>query len=193
VNIRIVNFNGIHNLGRIFIEWRKNKVASLILNQQNTSTREKSDQFRILKEDFSNTGLYNDEDLAYVYLKRMELKAFKEEMIADNKLNALWVYPFVWSQRVVFDLVGVYATNPIRVLMSMLVTYCLFSVIYLLLPKIHSTSIIQSSLGDPEKLSYTAKAFYHSAVTFLTIGYGDYFPMGHARWLSAVEGFWDCS
>ena len=48
---------------------------------------------------------------------------------------------------------------------------------------------IVSSIGDPDKLSMVARAFYHSAITFLTIGYGDYYPSGIIRWLSSVEGF----
>jgi hypothetical protein len=34
-----------------------------------------------------------------------------------------------------------------------------------------------------------ARAFYHSAITFLTIGYGDHYPYGSIRWVSSMEGF----
>ena len=40
-----------------------------------------------------------------------------------------------------------------------------------------------------DHLSIVAKAFYHSAITFLTIGYGDHFPFGAIRWMSGIEGF----
>jgi hypothetical protein len=40
-----------------------------------------------------------------------------------------------------------------------------------------------------DQLSMVAKSFYHSAVTFLTIGYGDHYPYGMVRWVSAIEGF----
>ena len=33
------------------------------------------------------------------------------------------------------------------------------------------------------------KAMYHSAITFLTIGYGDYYPTGGCRGLSIAEGW----
>ena len=38
-------------------------------------------------------------------------------------------------------------------------------------------------------LSLVAKSFYHSAITFLTIGYGDYYPSWIIRWISSVVGF----
>ena len=70
----------------------------------------------------------------------------------------------------------------------MIVTYVIFSLIYYVLPFIANTRIV-SSLGDPDKLSRIAVAFYHSAITFLTIGYGDYYPSGTIRWISGIEGF----
>jgi len=34
-----------------------------------------------------------------------------------------------------------------------------------------------------------ARSFYHSAITFLTIGYGDHYPYRGIRWVSSLEGF----
>jgi len=88
----------------------------------------------------------------------------------------------------VFDKIGLYATDPIRVLVSMAFAYLVFTLIYIILPFIFNTRIV-SSLGDPDHLSRIAVAFYHSAITFLTIGYGDYYPSGLIRWISGLEGF----
>jgi hypothetical protein len=33
------------------------------------------------------------------------------------------------------------------------------------------------------------QSFYHSAITFFTIGYGDVYPMGLSRIISGLEGF----
>jgi hypothetical protein len=70
----------------------------------------------------------------------------------------------------------------------MVFAYLIFTAVYLVLPLFVDTRIV-SSLGDPDKLSSVAVAFYHSAITFLTIGYGDYYPSGLIRWISGVEGF----
>jgi len=66
--------------------------------------------------------------------------------------------------------------------------YILFSILYVFFPLFTRARIV-STLGDPDKLSAVAVAFYHSVVTFLTIGYGDYYPSGAVRWISGVEGF----
>ncbi|HET6244894.1 MAG: hypothetical protein H0V01_03075 [Bacteroidetes bacterium] len=34
-----------------------------------------------------------------------------------------------------------------------------------------------------------ALAFYFSAITFLTIGYGDCLPVGYIKWLAPLEGW----
>jgi hypothetical protein len=48
---------------------------------------------------------------------------------------------------------------------------------------------IVSSVGDPDKLNVVVRSFYHCAITFLTIGYGDYYPSGAIRWFSSFVGF----
>ena len=41
--------------------------------------RQKAEQFRILKENFSSTGKYEDEDEAYIMFKRYEAKSWLTE------------------------------------------------------------------------------------------------------------------
>ncbi len=45
-----------------------------LINQEGTNLRQKAEQFRILKENFSGTGKYEDEDEAYIMFKRYEAK-----------------------------------------------------------------------------------------------------------------------
>jgi hypothetical protein len=189
VHINTINYSGMRLLGRIFLDWRENNIKEMIKSQgATTSKREKADQFRILKENFNVTGQYEDEDAAYVEFKRYEATAILEEAKAKNPWNALHEYPIYLFKWLVFDQIGLYATNPVRVLLSMVVIYLLFTGLYIILPFISSCDIV-SSLGDPDKLSHVAIAFYHSVVTFLTIGYGDYYPSGAIRWISGFEGF----
>lgn len=177
----------VRNLGKIFLDWKENNVKALIENQD-TSFADKADQFRLLKEDFHGSGKYNDEDKSYVAFKRYELKAINYEKTKENKLNALWVYPASFSKKLIFDWMGLYATNPIRVLFSMFVTYILFSLCYLFM--IHwGYGDLKPGFDPPEQMSELALSFYHSAITFLTIGYGDYSPWGAIRMVSSLEGF----
>ncbi|PLX21261.1 MAG: hypothetical protein C0597_03565 [Marinilabiliales bacterium] len=188
LDIGTINFAGMRLIGRIYIDWGINKVKELIYSQKNTDNRVLAEQFRILKENFSTTGKYADEDKAYVEFKRNELKADLIDAKNDKFFGRIWRYPSYAFQWLVFDKVGLYATNPLRVLTSMLFGYIFFSLLYLILPFFIDTKIV-SSLGDPDKLGKIAVSFYHSAITFLTIGYGDYYPSGAFRWLSGLEGF----
>ncbi|NOY36422.1 MAG: two pore domain potassium channel family protein [Chlorobi bacterium] len=187
VMIDVMNLAGMRLLGRIYIDWQDNEVQKMICKQE-SSNRLKAEQFRILKENFSVTGQYVDEDKAYVQFKRFEAIADLEVQKKKSKWYWLWAWPQFGFKWLVFDKIGLYATDPVRVLISMVFSFLIFTLIYIFLPFIFDTHIV-SSLGDPDKLSSVAVAFYHSAITFLTIGYGDYYPSGIIRWISGFEGF----
>ncbi len=191
INIQSIDLRGVRLLGQIYLSWNQLKIRDLIL-QQNSTWQEKAEQFRMLKENFHNLGMYNEEDRAYVEFKRAEAQA-----ILENRKKAGFPHNITgrishWLKILIMDKMGNYATNPMRVLLSMLIVYLLFTFTYLLLETVDPSAQIVSSLfpsGDPRILSKVGKAFYHSAITFLTIGYGDYYPNGISRWLSAIEGF----
>lgn len=177
---------GMRLAGRIYINWSVSGVQQLIYSQQGCSHRIKAEQFRILKENFQNQGLYNDEDRAYVEFKRCESKAELKESVSKKQWSALYRYPLYWFKLALFDKAGLYATSPVRVLITMLSFYLLFSLSYVLLISFTQADII-SAVDD--QLGVGARSFYHSAITFLTIGYGDHFPFGAIRWVSSLEGF----
>ncbi len=188
VNIKRLYIQNIRIVGKIFISWKENKVYDLIANQSETSYKEKADQFRILKEDFRNSGDYNDEDKAYVQFKRYELKQLSQERINRNKWNKLWNYPIVGFQKVIFDYMGLYATSPIRVLLSIIFANLLYGFIYTIFVFYNSNyiSCIDSGLNFTEKL---LDSFYFSSITFFTIGYGECTPSGLLKIISPIEGF----
>ncbi len=190
-DIKALDLSGIRLLGRIYIDWKQNNVKDLIL-KQNTGNMNKAEQFRVLKENYNLIGQYDYEDEAYVEFKRLESKSQLEEAQTKKFMVRVWAKISYFFRWLIFDKVGLYATDPVRVLMSMTVVFLLFSTIYIILPLItHHTEIISSLFkeGDPRDLTMVQKAFYHSTITFLTIGYGDYYPAGIIRWLSGVEGF----
>lgn len=192
LNVQTLYLQGVRLLGRIYLDWERSEVKKIIYNQ-NVSNYEKSEQFRILKENYRNMGLYEYEDMAYVEFKRTEAKAKLAEIKKEKTCKKIRKAILYWLEVLIFDKMGHYATNPVRVLRSMGIAYLLFSFIYLsleyLFPK---KALILSSLFSPDSpqvMNNIAKAFYHSAITFLTIGYGDYYPVGIIRILSSVEGF----
>ncbi|HUS86604.1 MAG TPA: potassium channel family protein [Bacteroidales bacterium] len=187
VNIRILNLSGMRLLGKLYLDWMRNNCKEAILEQESTDLQMKAEQFRILKENYNVTGKYDDEDRAYVMFKRLEAKAVLIESRKTRKgFNLLASYLNFGFRWLVFDAAGQYATNPVRVLVSMGVSYIVFSLIYLF-EMLFTRADIIASVND--NLSQVARAFYHSAITFLTIGYGDHYPFGAIRWMSGIEGF----
>ncbi len=188
LDIHTINFSGMRLIGRIFIDWDKNKVKQLIKNQKDTTRWLKAEQFRTLKQNFNVTGQYNDEDKSYVEFKRLESKALLTDAVKRNPLNAIWMYPLYIFKLIVFDWAGLYATNPLRVIISMLTCYTFFSVLFMFLNLFTSAEIICSA-GEEKSLGIAGESFYFTVITFLTIGYGDYYPEGAIRWLSGIVGF----
>jgi hypothetical protein len=186
LDVHSIKLAGTRLIGRIFIDWKRNHVRELIARQEDTDHRIKAEQYRILKENFSLCGQYEDEDRSYVQFKRHEARANLKEAIARKRINALWSYPLFWFKQVLFDRAGLYATSPVRVLATMLTVFVIFSLVYVLLILTTNADIL-ASVDD--NLSVVARSFYHSAITFLTIGYGDHYPYLSIRWVSSLEGF----
>lgn len=186
LDVHILRLAGMRLIGRIFIDWKRNHVKELISRQEDTDHRIKAEQFRILKENFSSCGQYEDEDRSYVQFKRHEARANLRDAVLKKKINALWSYPLFWFKQTLFDRAGLYATSPVRVLATMLTVFVIFSLVYVVLILTTQADII-ASVDD--SLSVVARSFYHSAITFLTIGYGDHYPYLSIRWVSSIEGF----
>jgi hypothetical protein len=186
IDIKVLDMSGMRLVGKIFLDWKHNKCKYLIINQEGTTLRQKAEQFRVLKENFSGTGKYSDEDEAYVMFKRYEAKSWLTEQEEKGGLIKVLSYIPHFFKWLVFDAMGSYATNPARVLISMACGYLLFSVIYILLIQFTASDIISAT---SDQLGVVARSFYHSAITFFTIGYGDHYPHKAIRVFSAIEGF----
>jgi hypothetical protein len=188
INLDVLDMSGMRLIGKLYLDWKLNNCRDIILNQKNTSIRQKAEQFRILKENFSGTGKYDDEDEAYVMFKRFEAHADMNDEVSEKKIARLWAWPAFGFKWLVFDKIGLYATSPGRVLISVVFFWLFFGTLYFL-SYLSGLGTTLSSVGNPDKLSPLLQSFYHSAVTFFTIGYGDVFPQGLSRIISGLEGF----
>lgn len=186
VRIEYLDISGMRLIGKIYLDWERNNVSRIIAAQEGSTLRQKAEQFRILKENFSETGKYSDEDKAYVMFKRYEAKSWITAQKEKGGFTGLVSHLPYWFQWLVFDAMGLYATNPARVLISMAAVYFVFSLIYILMITFTSADIVSSTA---DQLGVAARSFYHSAITFFTIGYGDHFPVKAARIVSSIEGF----
>jgi len=189
VDIRVLDIAHIRLLGIIDIDWVKNNVKELIYRQSGKQHWEVAEQFRVLKENFNRTGRYTDEDKAYVEFKRLEQKALLHDRIKENPYNKFVEYPYYLFKMIIFDKVGLYATSPIRVIFSILFFYIGFSAVYLFGSLLHFGSIDCAVGSVNAGLPLVVKSLYFSAVTFFTIGYGDFYPMGFFKFFAAFEGF----
>lgn len=189
VEIDVLNIAAIRLLGVIYIDWDNNSVQKIIDNQQNTTIAEKAEQFRILKESFNTTGQYSDEDKSYVLFSRYNMRAEYDKSLKFNSWKVIYEKPIYYFKKLVFDHVGLYATEPLRVLFSMLATYVVFSLIFVFVLAFEAGDIVSGLGGEHSLLGILGRSFYHSGITFFTIGYGDFYPMGAMRWLSQLEGF----
>lgn len=188
VDIKTLDMSGMRLLGKLYIDWKRNNCKEAIINHEVTTLRQKADQFRILKENFSGTGKYEDENKAYIMFKRFEAKSWitgQQEKGGITKIASYVPHGFQW---LVFDKIGLYATSPGRVLFSVLIFWIFFGFVYTLI-ELSGLGKTVSSVGNPDHLSVLLQSFYHSAITFFTIGYGDVYPMGLSRVLSGLEGF----
>jgi uncharacterized protein YjbI with pentapeptide repeats len=181
--------------GRLFIGSKELKLSKshisdddVINSQENLSPEWKAYYFRLLKENFRNLGQYDDEDRAYVQFKRNELM-YRKEQIGKK----LWLYLNHYISKIIYQDIGLFGTAPFRVFQTMIATVISFTMIYFL--SFWSSIPFIGSLGDGplgNVVSWKGKllySFYHSAVTFLTIGYGDIQPNGWGIFWSAIEGF----
>jgi len=188
IKIDTINMSGMRLVGKMYIDWNKNNCYEKIINQTDTSARQKAEQFRILKENFSSTGKYSDEDHAYVSFRRLESIAILKESLNKNKWSALWEYPAYAFKWLVFDKIGLYATSPGRVLLSVIIMWFFFGTLFYI-DEVLGVGHTMSSVGNPDHLSILSQSYYHSVITFFTIGYGDVYPQGLSRIISGIEGF----
>ena len=188
VDIKVLDLSGMRLIGKLYVDWKQNKCRKVIENQEATTLRQKAEQFRILKQNFSGTGKYGDEDEAYVMFKRFEAKSWLTEQKEKGGITKVASYIPHGFQWLVFDKIGLYATSPGRVLLSVIIFWFSFGIIYFL---IHLSGLGHtiSAVNNPDHLSPLVQSFYHSAITFFTIGYGDVYPMGVSRIFSGLEGF----
>lgn len=188
VKIKTLDLSGMRLPGKIYISWKNNRCRQSIINQEGTTLRQKAEQFRILKENFSGTGKYEDEDEAYVMFKRYEAKSWLAEQGEKGWLTRTLSHIPNGFQWLVFDKIGLYATSPGRVLLSVIIFWLFFGTVYYGI-EMSGLGKTVSSVGNPDHLTAFLQSFYHSAITFFTIGYGDVYPMGLSRIISGFEGF----
>jgi hypothetical protein len=184
----IINILGFRLLGRFYVQWGANNLKSSIYNQPSSSWADKSDQFRILKQNFSTLGRYEDEDLAYVELMRCRNKSMLENSRKGKFLRKIMAFPSYFFKLLIFDWMGLYATSPQRVIVSIIAVLLIFSGFYSIFNLLGIGDVVAASdlATDP---GLFLKSAYITIITFFTIGYGEFIPLGYSRIISSMLGF----
>jgi hypothetical protein len=115
----------------------------------------------------------------------------RQSLVYRKKTNAIWAYPLYYFQHYLFDFIGRYATAPVRVLGNSAIAVSGFAVLYFLLGNF-LPSIGRVGTGLPPEMDHSLEllnCIYYSAITFSTVGYGDYFAIGFVKLIAAFEGF----
>ncbi len=186
IKIEKINFHNIKNLGFIYIDWNENNVEKVIKFDENENNNKKTiEQYRMLKENFRELGQYESEDNAYVKFKKLKIRNNKniylnkvkkdfKNLFNDFKSFSLnFILMIFYSIIFIFnyfvqEIIGKYGTSPLRIVSSMFVTVFLFTIYYLSYFPIFKLMSLNKIFGSQE----LNKSFYHSIITFLTIGYG---------------------
>lgn len=167
-----------------------------------------ADQYRILKENFHDLGQYDEEDMAYVEYRRAKrymlsspLKKFLDktlDWIGEYGTNPLRIAGFMVIVLLAFALV--FSIFPVmldtsnsviqqeHVIEGDLIINEIITQDSTIIKK--QTKVFDLVIKWPVNFNRPLTAFYHSIVTFLTIGYGNVTPIGF--WgilLSGLEGF----
>ncbi len=139
----------------------------------------------LLKENFRKMGRYEDEDCAYYTYKKHDIRA---EHCGKSFWKRMFDKPGFWFKLLVYELIGGYGTRPVRIFYTMLATVGIFALIYHIILAYGGT-IKNLSCGGIFDWKALSCSLYFSAITFLTIGYGDLSP---AHWLirtlASIEG-----
>ena len=123
--------------------------------------------FRMLKENYSRIGRYDEEDSSYVEYKNRHVRR-------DNHFNLRH------RLEKLFGLVGGYGTSPISIGIAMIAAVFLFALVYTFIPGIEFNGISLPFLDS----------LYLSTMTFLTMGPAEFIPSNEiTRTVIVIEGF----
>jgi hypothetical protein len=133
--------------------------------------------YRSIKNNFKNRGLSYEAG-----------KYYYREMVAKRKQMPYFSLERLWSA--VIDMSTGYGERPYRIISFLLIFVLSFSVIFSFIGIHHSSGgyyRLSAAKSLSENLSILYNSFYYSMVNFVTLGYGDYTPVGIGKMFAVFE------
>jgi hypothetical protein len=114
---------------------------------------------------------------------------FYNEMVTRRKQMPPRSFERFWSWLI--DLLCGYGEIPYRIIGSSIAYVLINALVFSALGLSHNNQVytFERELGLAENLEFLGYAVYFSVVTFTTLGYGDFAPLGWARAFAAIEAF----
>lgn len=156
------------SLERVLIDQRTT-FGSKIRSEKEKNYHHASVEYKQIKEMYKGSSLH---DMADEYHRR--------EMIAKRKTLSR-KQPMYWLNYIFGDLLCSYGTSFARVMLAAF--FIVFSCAFLYA---HNNSLVYHN--EAVETSFL-DAVYFSTVSFTTLGYGDFHPVGAMRYLAALESF----
>lgn len=123
------------------------------------------EQWLMLKENFRQSGEYENEDICHL---RFQRKRTKKEKNIIKKIGKYFL-----------DGISGYGTKPLRMLVVIFATIVLFGTLYYFVP-----------IFDYHGVTSWLEHIYASGITFFAVGYGDLFPLNViTKMVSLIEAF----
>jgi hypothetical protein len=200
-----VDFRGTEFRGAVFIDSAKlcklSHPAKLIVKEEGEKINNKETKENILtvKQLCNKMAKYEDEDYFYYWYKVFDREDKYKDQDGTLKEGKKFLEYWLW-ERLFLDILTGYFTKPVKVFGATVGVFVFWGFLYCLpICSIKGPNgILWANLrfswqnGDNVLLflEHVLKTFYFSAITFATVGYGDYQPVNFwAMFFSSIEGF----
>lgn len=163
-------FSGAKSITRNSFSDESRIFRNASINESGALSAEES--YRDIKQYFISTGMYNDASWASFKEKTMERLAMKKK----GDLN--------YFPSLTMNVLCGYGEKPYRIIMSAFFTIIAFAALYMFFNSVEN-------LTDRSYVMRWYDYLYYSAITFTTVGYGDFVPKAihYARLMAAAEAF----
>ncbi len=149
------------------------------LQLRNDKYKEAEEIYRNIKTNFKNRGISYEGG-----------KYFYREMVMKRKQIHKFSFEYFWF--VLADITTGYGEKPYKIFSFSIYYIFLFSILFWLLGIQHNSGYLcKAGWGNSiiDNIKAFCDSFYFSVVTFVTLGYGDYTPVGIGKLFAIIEGF----